>query len=313
MNSPKILILGGDGFVGKNVFELLKQEKVKVATVSRRTGVDLRDLDKTQKALKKYKPDFVINCAAHVGSLNYVTELAAEVILDNSKMILTMYEAIQKTSPKTIVINPVANCAYAPTGEIFVEDLWQNGPVHSSVFAYGSAKRLLWAAGESFKMQHGLKSVYLLVPNMYGPHDSTDPNKAHALDALVSKFVKAKKKNEKEITIWGTGVAIREWLYAGDFARIVYEVIKNPILSVRNEITNVGQNFGLSIKELIAIIKKLTHYEGIVRYDTTMPDGTPKKVMDDKRFRHFFPEFEFMPLNSGIKKTIEYYESIFPY
>lgn len=305
-----IILLGANGFVGKNVAEVLSENKLSFVSASRTTGIDLRDSEQTSAFLSKHKPAFIINCAAHVGSLNYVTEQAANVISDNARMILGMYESVEKTCPKAIIINPIANCAYPAKADTFIEDQWWNGHLHRSVLSYGSTRRFLWTVGESFQMQYGVRSIYLMVPNMYGPYDSTDPNKAHALNALISKFVKAQQANQQKIEIWGTGIAIREWLYAKDFGQIVLKVLKNPNMLGLSEPVNIAQNFGLSVKELVNVIQSTFNYTGEIVWDASKPDGAPKKVMDDRRFRKIFHEFKFTEFNEGIRHTIDYYKSL---
>ena len=308
-----IVLLGHTGFVGKNIAELFSEEKIAYSTASLSTGVDFRDTKQCIDFFTKAKPDIIINCAATVGSLNYVTEQAADVILDNSRMILSMYEAIAKICPNAIVINPIANCAYPAKSDTFIEDEWWNGHIHRSVLSYGSTKRLLWSTGESFSMQYGIRSIYLLTPNMYGPYDSTDPNKAHALNALVSKFVKAANTGQKKLEIWGTGIAIREWLYAKDFGRIILRIIKNTNMVGLAEPVNIAQHFGLSVRELVGIIRTNFNYSGQIIWDSSKPDGAPRKVMDDRKFKNVFPGFKFTPLTEGIQRTIDYYEKIYPY
>jgi GDP-L-fucose synthase len=278
-----------------------------------RTRTDLRDTSQAAAFFEKVQPDFIINCAAHVGSLNYVTKQAANVILDNSRMILSMYEAVASVCPHAIIINPIANCAYPAKSETFSEENWWDGHLHRSVLSYGSTRRLMWSAGECFAMQYGIRTISLLVPNMYGPYDSTDPNKAHALNALISKFVKLQQTNQKEIEIWGTGVAIREWLYAKDFGRLVLEIIQNPNRLGLSEPLNIGQNFGLSVMELVGVIKSIFSYRGQIIWDESKPDGAPRKVMDDRKFKKVFPDFEFTSIFEGIKTTVKYYELIYPY
>jgi GDP-L-fucose synthase len=309
----KIVLLGGTGFVGKNVCECLDENNMEYIIVSRKTGVDLRDLKQCIHLFSETKPDFIINCAAHVGSLNYVTVQAADVVLDNCKMILSIYEAISKECPKAVIINPIANCAYPGKADTYIEDQWWDGALDRSVLSYGSTRRLLWTVGESFDMQYSIRSISLLVPNMYGPYDSTDPNKAHALNALISKFVKAEKTCQKDLEIWGTGVAIREWLYAKDFGRIIVQILQNPKMHGLTEPLNIAQNFGLSVRELVDIIQYYFNFKGEIRYDPLKPDGALKKVMDDKKFRKIFPNFNFTPFEEGIKNTIAYYESVYPY
>ena len=147
-----------------------------------------------------------------------------------------------------------------------------------------------------------------LVPNMYGPFDSTNPNKTHALNALVIKFVKACKYNLPEVEVWGTGKPIREWLYVKDFARMVRRIIesKEDLLSP----VNIAQNYGLSVDELVQIINETLNYTGQITKNLKYPDGSPKKVMNDHLFRQRFPDFRFTPLGDGLAETIEYYHAI---
>jgi GDP-L-fucose synthase len=228
-------------------------------------------------------------------------------------MTLGIYEAIAAECPDAIVINPIGNCAYPATDATFEEEHWLDGHLHRSVLSYGSTRRMLWATAECFQMQHGVRSINLLVPNMYGPNDSTDPNKAHALNALVSKFVKAQTTAEDQVTVWGTGIAIREWLYVRDFARIVLTIIRQPNMVGLHEPVNIAQRFGLSVRELVDLIVRATSFSGRVVYDHSMPDGAPRKVMDDRRFRKIFPEFRFTPLSEGIEAAVAYYRSAMPY
>ena len=299
--------------MGKNVCEALKDSGLDYQVVSRATGIDLRDSAPLQALLAEIKPDYIVNCAAHVGSLNYVTEKAADIISDNTRMILAMYDALSKSAVRAVVINPIANCAYPGKADSYVEDQWQDGAAHRSVLPYGAAKRLLWAMGECYAMQHGIQSINLLVPNMYGPYDSTDPNKAHALNALVSKFVKARRMDQKTIEIWGTGIAIREWLYAKDFGRIVAHILTHPRMVGLTEPVNIAQNFGLSVRELVDIINSNFASSFDIKYDPSKPDGALKKVMDDRKFLKVFPGFVFTPQSEGIRNTISYYESVYPY
>ena len=309
----KIVLFGASGFAGRNVADMLSQHGVAFVSASLSSGLDLRDPAATAAFLREHQPTHIINCAAHVGSLNYVTEKAATVVADNSRMVLGMYEAVAQECPQALVINPIANCAYPAVADVFREDEWWNGHLHRSVLSYGTSRRLLWAAAECFELQFGVKSIHLLTPNMYGPYDSTDPNKAHALNALISKFVKAEHTGQPELPVWGTGVAIREWLYAPDFGRLVWEVLQNPDRPGLEQPTNLAQNDGLSVKELVNIIQAKFNYRGKLVWDSSKPDGAPKKVMDDAKFRQVFPEFKFTDFEDGIAETVKYYESVYPY
>lgn len=309
----KIVLLGATGFAGRNVAKELTEKNLPFSSSHLSGGCDLRDAQQADKLIRENTPDLVINCAAHVGSLNYVTKQAATVVLDNTRMLLNLYEAIARHAPKAVVINPIANCAYPAKADTFKEDQWWDGHLHRSVLSYGSTRRFMWSLGESFDMQYGIRSVYLFVPNMYGEFDSTNPDKAHALNALISKFVKADKEGKKEIEVWGTGIAIREWLYAPDFAKIISLISTDTSRIGLTEPVNIAQNFGLSVRELVQIINKRFDHKFEIKWNHAMPDGAPKKVMDDARFKKVFPDFAFTDFEKGIDETISYYQSIYPY
>lgn len=309
----KVVLLGANGFAGRNVADTLRQHEVAFIGASLSTGLDLRDPTATAAFLRAHQPTHIVNCAAHVGSLHYVTAQAADVVADNSRMILGMYEAVARECPRAVVINPIANCAYPAAADVFREDEWWNGHLHRSVLSYGTSRRLLWTVAECFQMQYGVRSIHLLTPNMYGPYDSTDPNKAHALNALISKFVKAGHTGQAELAVWGTGAPIREWLYAPDFGRLIWDVLQDPSRPGLEQPTNLAQNDGLSVKELVNIIQAKFNYRGQLTWDANKPDGAPKKVMDDTKFRTVFPGFQFTPFEDGIAATVGYYESVFPY
>lgn len=310
----KVLLLGHTGFVGTNMLNLLNRFNIEVHGASRTNGYDLREQAQVEKLITSLNPDVIINCAAHVGSLNYVTEFAGDVVNDNIQMITALYNAVVAKNLKLKIINPVANCSYPGDATLYKEAELENGAIHPSVLSYGSTRRLMVALSKSYEMQYGLKTVNLLVPNMYGPNDSCDPNKAHALNALISKFVKGHLEEKQEINVWGTGKVVREWLYAEDFAKIVISILQQPTLfDVIDKPLNIAQNTGLSIRELVDTINQNFDNQFAIEYDVTKPDGAPKKVMCDENFRKVFTDFVFEDFAKGIKTTKDYYVSQYPY
>lgn len=310
----KILILGANGFVGRNISEIFsKENNFELITHQGKNDCNLLNLNATKEYFKSIQPDVIINCAAVVGSLNYVSRLAADVIYQNTIIILNIYEALKSLNKKIQIIHPIANCAFPATNTTFEEDKWLDGPLHPSVMSYGFTRRMIWHVGECYRLQHKIQSTYFFVPNMYGAYDSTNPDKAHALDALISKFVKAEKLKQKTITVWGTGIAVREWLYANDFARIVLMYLKNKSTILISEPINIAQNYGLSVRDIVNLINRHFNNQFDIYFDDTMPDGAPRKVMSDIRFKKYFPNFEFTQLEKGIEETIKYYQSIYPY
>lgn len=303
----RVAIIGGGGFAGHNVRNELDAADIESAVFSRANGCDLMDLSSAFEKLDQFHPTHIVNCAAHVGSVNYVRDFAADVVDHNLRMILNIYRIAQKMRD-VIVLNPIANCAYPGEMDTYVEsELW-SGPIHPSVLSYGSARRMIDALAQCYHWQYGVRSANVIVPNMYGPFDSTNPNKTHALNALVIKFVRAVKQGEDEVEVWGTGKPIREWLYVKDFARLTRQLIerREDLL----EPVNLAQNHGLSVDELVSIISETVGFGGEIRKNLAFPDGSPKKVMDDGLFRKRFPEFAFTPFDVGLRETIDYYGSV---
>ncbi len=322
----KVIVLGGSGFVGRNVVEVLQELSIDVVSFSPTSNnFNLLHLNTTHEHDKLIKEaDYIINCAADVGSLNYVTDKAAEIIDTNSKMILNLYYVLARLEAKAKVINPIANCGFPGWLSLYREEDFWDGEVHDSVLSYGTTRRLLLSVAKCYEMEYGIQSINYFVPNMYGEYDSTDPNKAHALNALISKVIKA--KNEKnDITIWGTGKPIREWLYAKDFARIMWETMIDDYSFEQSECKayikwpdfsrdiNIGQKYGLSITELLVNIYDKVEFTGETKYDTTKQDGAMEKVMSDVHFKNRFPHFTFTPLSTGIENTVYYYKNQYPY
>jgi GDP-L-fucose synthase len=303
----RVALLGGAGFAGRNVFNALCASGITVRVFSRKTGCNLLDLPTAWEKLNSFCPDIIINCAAHVGSVNYVTDFAADVVDVNMRIILNTYKIAQQMK-KVIVINPIANCGYPGTMDIYEErGLW-NGPIHPSVLSYGSTRRMMLVLSQCYFNQYGVHSVNLIVPNMFGPYDSTNPNKTHALNALIIKFVHAEKDCLPEVEVWGTGKPIREWLYVKDFAEFVRHVIESK--EYLPEPVNIAQNCGYSVSEIVNIIKSQVGFAGEITYNKRYQDGSPKKVMDDRYFRQRFPDFKFTDFETGIMETIEFYKGI---
>jgi len=307
-NAYRVALLGGTGFAGRNVQVELEAAKVPVELFSRKTGCDLLDHSSALPKIQAFRPTHIVNCAANVGSLNYVTDFAADVVDQNMRMLLNIYR-IARQLREAVVVNPIANCAYPGILDTYEEkDFWA-GPLHPSVLSFGSTRRMIEVLSKCYKSQYGVRSANVFVPNMFGPFDSTDPMKTHALNALVIKFVKAVKSGVTEVEVWGSGKPIREWLYVKDFARVVRLLLGNK--DDFQSPVNIAQNHGLSVNDLVAIISAKVGYTGKVNRNTKYPDGSPKKVMHDGLFRQRFPDFRFTPLEQGLAETIEYYQSIF--
>jgi GDP-L-fucose synthase len=302
------LILGGHGFVGSSVRSLLEAGGDEVIAISRRDGVDFTDYGATRRAIADAAPDAIINCAAHVGSLHYVTTYAADVIHDNVAMALNLYRAVADVVPAARIVNPLSNCSYPGDADIQREEEWLDGPVHKSVHSYGYSKRMIQELAECYRMQHGVRSVNFLVPNTFGPGDHIDPNKTHALNGMIIRMLKAHRADDESFEIWGTGAPVREWAYIADVAEILQRG-----LTIGEELTypvNIAQNRGYSIAETAGHIARAIGFEGRLTFNTAYQDGAPTKILDDRRFRELFPGFTFIDHEEGIGNTVKYYQSV---
>lgn len=302
----KIMVLGGHGFVGKNVVEILRDSEHELFPLSRRDGFDLTDYASTKKQFLEAQPDVIINCAAHVGSLHYVTEYAADVIDDNVQLILNLYRAVSEVCPDAKIINPISNCSYPGDANIHIESEWWNGPVHKSVWSFANAKRMWAVVSACYYMQYNTRTINFLVANSYGPGDYTDPNKTHALNGMIIRMLQAKRENQSEFEIWGTGKPEREWIYVKDMAKMLADSVEMNESQI--EPINIAQNKAYSIRESAETIKDLTGYSGTLIFNTSYQDGAQTKKLDDTLFRKTYPDFAFTDMYEGIKETIKYYQ-----
>tara|TARA_R110000824_G_scaffold14713_8_gene62429 strand:+ start:1390 stop:2310 length:921 start_codon:yes stop_codon:yes gene_type:complete len=301
-----ILILGSTGFIGKNLVTRLKKENYNVFTCERASGVDIRDYKQIYDKIAEVKPEVIYNLASHGGSLHYVKEYSADVFNDNVQMALNLYRAVQEVSPTTKIIQPFSNCSYPGSSDVQTESTWLDGPVHPSVMSFGTSKRTIYYLSQCYYNQYGIRSVNLLFPNTYGPGDSCDPNKTHALNGMVIRMLEAKENNAEKFVVWGTGAPIREWAYVSDFVEVLVlamdlEVMIYPL--------NMGQGRGYSIAESALLIQCASGYTGEIVFDTQYTDGDPIKILDSQKFEETFPEFVFYDHYLGIEKTVEYYVS----
>lgn len=303
----KIIILGSKGFIGGHVLLRLKKTRHKVFPFSRET-VDLLDCGALKKEFRKIKPDAIINCAAHTGSGRYVNEHAADVFTDNARMSLNIYAAVLSSRPKARVINIFSNCSYPGDKGFQREAEWLSGPVHESIFAYGNAKRTLYYIAYCYAKQYGIRSINFLIPEVFGPGDYTDPARTHAVNGMVIRMIKAKRDSGRRFVIWGTGKPIREAMYVDDVVTLLLSGLraKKDLLYP----LNLGQGKGHSILEAAKIIAGVLNFQGEIVCDINRSDGAPKKVLDNKKFKKFFPRHSFVDFKEGIRRTIAYYESV---
>lgn len=304
MIKQKVLVAGGTGFLGRRLRKKLKEKKIDFITTSLSLGVDFRNLNQTLNFFKKHKPDIIIHAATFVGGIKFGLDHIGEVNYFNTIMTANLIEAARIARVDRF-ISPISNCSYpSVVSRHFKEDEFWDGPLHPSVVAYGMVRKAQIIQTYAYAKQYGMKFVNLILPNMYGPEDHFDEERSHALGALLMKIVRAKLDNIPQVTVWGTGKPVREWLYVDDGAEALIKAIDvdhfvDPI--------NIGIGKGISIKDMAEYIKNIAGYKGKLVFDKTRPDGAPYKIMNVEKCKKIFkwlPETDF---EEGVKRTYEWY------
>jgi GDP-L-fucose synthase len=304
-SGKKILITGGAGFFGSHIVNQLLQKGVLKENIQipRSRDVDLRKWENCVNVVKD--TDIVIHLAAKVGGIGFNQDYPAQLFYDNAIMGIQMIEAARQAGvEKCVIVGTI--CAYPKFTPVpFKEDdLWKGYPEETNA-PYGLAKKMLLVQSQAYRQQYGFNSIYILPVNLYGPGDNFDPASSHVIPALIKKFIDAKRDNKPFVDVWGTGNASREFLYVDDAARgiiLASERYNKP------EPVNLGAGFEITIRDLVALIHELTEYAGEIHWDTTKPDGQPKRSLDVSRAKHEFGFEVQMPFREGLKKTIAWYE-----
>lgn len=303
LKEKNILITGGNGFFGSHLVSKLKEKGVKNILAPSSKEYDLRNINACKKVVRGI--DIVIHLAAKVGGIGYNRDYPAEMFYDNLLMgTQLMHEAWKSGVEKFVALGTI--CCYPKFTPVpFKEDNLWNGYPEETNAPYGLAKKMLLVQSQSYRKQYGFNSIFLLPVNLYGPGDNFNPNSSHVIPALIKKFYDAKVNKKKEVEIWGTGKATREFLYIED-------AVRGLILATEKynqaDPVNLGAGFEISIKRLAVLIRELIGYKGKLVWDKTKPDGQPRRMVDVTKAKEEFGFKAKTNFETGLRKVIKWYE-----
>ncbi len=303
--TERVVVTGGAGFLGSFVLDELRRRGAKEIFVPRSKDYDLVDMAAVRALYRDAKPTLVLHLAARVGGIGANRDNPGKFFYDNLMMGVQLIEVGRQVGLKKLVALGTI-CAYpkfcpVPFKE---EDLWNGYPEETNA-PYGIAKKALLVQSEAYRQQYGLNSVVLFPVNLYGPKDNFDLHTSHVIPALIRKCVEARERGEKQIVVWGTGAASREFLHARDAAEAVVAACEKYD---KSEAVNVGAGFEIKIRDLVPLVARLCRFEGEIVWDPTKPDGQPRRMLDTSKALREFGWKARIPFEDGLRETIEWFE-----
>ncbi len=300
----RICVTGGAGFLGSVVVEKLRRRGANDIFIPKFEDYNLVEPEAIRRLLDDARPDIIIHLAAHVGGIGANREYPAEFFYDNLMMgVQLMHEAWKRGVKKFTAIGTV--CAYpkftpVPFSE---DDLWNGYPEETNA-PYGLAKKMLLVQAQAYRQQYGFDAIFLLPVNLYGPGDNFNPASSHVIPALIRKYIEAQESGQEEVVAWGDGTPTREFLYVADAAEGILLATEHydgadPV--------NLGSGFEISIKDLSELIAKLVGFEGRLVWDTSKPNGQPRRALDTSRAERSFGFKAQVAFEEGLRETVEWY------
>ena len=300
----KVLILGSNGLVGSSLSRVLAKDGYFNEIVSAtRKDADLLDLSETKKLIQETKPNVVVNAAAKVGGVLANNSHRSEFLIEKIKININLLESVIPFS-EIKVINLGSSCIYPLNAENPIkEESIMSGKLEPTNSPYAMAKLTAIELGDSISKQFGHQITNLMPTNLYGPNDNFSDKNSHVIPGLIQRFHKAKINNADSVEVWGSGSPKREFLYVDDLAECIMHILKN---NIDDNLLNIGSGHEVSIKELVDKVVELTNYKGVVEYNSDLPDGNPKKLIDSSKINELGWSAS-TDLDVGLKNTYSWY------
>ena len=299
----RVLVTGASGFLGRHVIRMLESRGSEPIYTDGRW--DFREELPTLSSIREESPDVVLHLAARCGGIGANMSRPGDFIVDNLRMGLNIIEACKDCEIRVVVIGTV--CSYPEHNDrpIKESELWKGYPEPTNA-PYGIAKRTLGEVLAAYHKQHGLKCAYPILANLYGLGDNFDPETSHVIPAMICKFTDARRDGIEHVTCWGTGEPTRDFLFVEDAAEAIIRVaerIESP------EPINIGTGIGTSIKEIADRLAVLCGFNGNIRWNSTMPNGQMRRVLETTRQRLMLDWKPAVALDEGLRRTVEWWNS----
>lgn len=302
--SERVVVTGGAGFLGSHLVEALRARGCGEVFVPRSRDYDLVQMEAVRRLYRDARPTLVIHLAARVGGIGANQRHPGSFFYDNLLMGTQLIEVGRQLGlPKLVALGTI--CAYPKFAPIPFreEDLWGGYPEETNA-PYGLAKKMLLVQSQAYRQEYGFNSSVLFPVNLYGPRDNFDLESSHVIPALVRKCLEAAERGDREIVAWGDGSASREFLHVRDAAEGILLAAERYDGS---EPVNLGAGFEITIRELTALVARLCNFRGEIRWDTTKPNGQPRRKLDTSRAERLFGFRAKIGFEEGLSETISWY------
>jgi GDP-L-fucose synthase len=307
LQNKRICVTGGGGFLGSHVVDELRARGAKEIFVPRRAQYDLTTEDGVNRLFADARPEVLFHLAAEVGGIGANQKNPGRFFYANAIMGVHLIEAARRNGTEKVIVAGTI-CAYPKFAPVpFSEDdLWNGYPEETNA-PYGVAKKALLVMCQAYREQYGLNAIYLLPVNLYGPRDNFDLESSHVIPALIRKFIAARDEGLSEVVCWGDGTPTREFFYVTDAAAGLVEA---AIHYDGAEPVNLGSGEEVSIKDLSETIAAKVGYKGKIVWDTSRPNGQPRRNLDISRAKKYFGFSPKVMLSEGLEKTVQWWETV---